>query len=175
MKNSRLFDWLLGIGFIVVGMMALNRPVATLGFLVLLFGALAIVRGLTSILGFGTINTKASRGFRIFLGLFDLVIGVLFLTNRIRGALFLGMMFAAWFLIETIGHLFLTVRFNQSKGIMKMIVLIFDVICLFFAVMLLFNPMIATLTLPKLVGFSAVTFGFVLLVQGSSLGVSKEE
>ena len=86
----------------------------------------------------------------------------------IRGALFLGVMFAVWFLMESIGHLFLTARFNQSKGFMKIIILLFDILCMILAVMLLFNPIIATLTLPKLVGFSAISFGFVLIIHGFS-------
>ncbi|MHC5268302.1 HdeD family acid-resistance protein [Enterococcus sp. LJL98] len=166
MKNNRLFDLLIGGAFVVIGIMALNRPVATLGFLVFFFGILAIVRGATAVLGLGAMKNKESKGFRIFLGLFDIIIGIMFLTNVIRGALFLGIMFAVWFLIESIGHLFLTTRFKRSKGMMKMLVLLFDILCMIFAVMLLFNPIIATLTLPKLVGFSAITFGFVLMVEG---------
>lgn len=173
MKNSRIFDFLLGIAFVVIGIMALNRPATTLGFLVFFFGILAIVRGVTSIVGLGAMNGQNSRGFRIFLGVFDVIIGVMFLTNIIRGAVFLGMMFAIWFFMESIGHLFLTTRFNQSKGFMKIIILIFDILCMILAVMLLFNPIVATLTLPKLVGFSAVTFGFVLIFHGFSHQESK--
>lgn len=168
MRNNRIFDLLLGIAFVVVGIMALNRPATTLGFLVFFFGILAIVRGITSISGLGVMRSAETRGFRIFLGVFDIIIGVMFLTNIIRGALFLGMMFAIWFLMESIGHLFLTTRFTKSKGAMKLVVLLFDLLCMIFAVMLLFNPIATTLTLPKLVGFSAITFGFVLMIQGFS-------
>ena len=168
MKNSRIIDLLLGIIFVVIGIMAVNRPATTLGFLVFFFGVLAIVRGITAIVGLGAMTGQSSRGFRIVLGVFDIIIGVMFLSNMIRGVLFLGVMFAVWFLMESIGHLFLTARFNQSKGFMKIIILLFDILCMILAVMLLFNPIIATLTLPKLVGFSAISFGFVLIIHGFS-------
>lgn len=175
MNNKRFFDLLVGIGFVVLGIMALNRPLSTLGFLVFFFGALAVVRGITTIFGFGSMSANDSKGLRIILGIFDLIIGIMLLTNIIRGALFLGIMFAVWFMIESIGNLFLTARFSKAKGFGKVLVLIFDLIALVFAVLLLFNPIIATFALPKLVGFSSVAFGIVLMVQGSNVGGSTAE
>lgn len=174
MNTKRFFDILLGIGFIVLGTMALNRPISTLGFLVFFFGGLAVIRGISTIFGFGAITSKESKGFRVFLGIFDIIIGIILLSNLIRGALFLGILFAAWFMIETIGNLFLNTRFKQSKGFGKILILLFDIISFAFAILLLFNPIIATLTLPKLVGISSLTFGFVLMVQGSKISGSTE-
>lgn len=175
MNNRRLFDLLLGIGFVVLGLLALNRPLSTLGFLVFFFGGLAVVRGITTIFGFGSMSSSDSKGLRVVLGIFDIIIGIILLTNIIRGALFLGIMFAVWFMIESIGNLFLTARFSKAKGFGKVLILIFDLIALAFAILLLFNPIIATLALPKLVGFSSLAFGIVLMVQGSNVGGSTVE
>ena len=170
MKNNRFFDLLLGIAFFVLGIMALNRPGTTLGFLVFFFGILAVIRGISTILGFGAINNKESKGLRIFLGLLDFIVGILFLTNIIRGAMFLGIMFSVWFMFESIGNLFLVARFSKTKGLSKWLILLFDLVSFVFAIMLLFNPWIATLALPKLIGFSAIAFGIVLIIHGSVLG-----
>lgn len=170
MKNNRFFDLLLGIAFFVLGIMALNRPGTTLGFLVFFFGILAVIRGISTILGLGAINNKESKGLRIFLGLLDFIVGILFLTNIIRGAMFLGIMFSVWFMFESIGNLFLVARFSKTKGLSKWLILLFDLVSFVFAIMLLFNPWIATLALPKLIGFSAIAFGIVLIIHGSVLG-----
>lgn len=175
MKNKRIIDLLLGIAFFILGIIALNRPGSTLGFLVFFFGVLAIARGISNILGFGAVSNKESKGFRIFIGLLDIVVGVMFLTNIIRGALFLGIMFSVWFMIESIGNLFLTTRFSKTKGFGKILILLFDIVSFVFAIMLLFNPWIATLALPKLVGFSAIAFGVVLIVHGIGFGRSIED
>ena len=159
MNNRRFFDILLGIGFAALGVAALNRPVSTLGFLVFFFGGLAVVRGISTIFGFGSMSSQESKGLRIVLGLFDVIIGIMLLSNFIRGAFFLGIMFAVWFMIESIGNLFLTARFSKAKGFGKVLVLVFDLIAFAFAILLLFNPIIATLALPKLVGFSSLAFG----------------
>lgn len=170
MKNNRFFDLLLGIAFFVLGIMALNRPGITLGFLVFFFGILAVIRGISTIFGLGAINNKESKGLRIFLGLLDFIVGILFLTNIIRGAMFLGIMFSVWFMFESIGNLFLVARFSKTKGLSKWLILLFDLVSFVFAIMLLFNPWIATLALPKLVGFSAIAFGIVLIIHGSVSG-----
>lgn len=170
MKNNRFFDLLLGISFFVLGIMALNRPGTTLGFLVFFFGILAVARGISTIFGFGAVNNKESKGLRIFLGFLDFIIGIMFLSNIIRGALFLGIMFSVWFMFESIGNLFLVARFSKTKGLSKWLILLFDLISFAFAIMLLFNPLIATLALPKLVGFSAIAFGIVLIIHGSFSG-----
>lgn len=170
MKNNRFFDLLLGIAFFILGIMALNRPGTTLGFLVFFFGILAVIRGISTIFGLGAINNKESKGLRIFLGLLDFIVGILFLTNIIRGAMFLGIMFSVWFMFESIGNLFLVARFSKTKGLSKWLILLFDLVSFVFAIMLLFNPWIATLALPKLVGFSAIAFGIVLIIHGSVSG-----
>lgn len=175
MKNNRIVDLILGIAFFALGLMALNRPGTTLGFLVFFFGILAIVRGISTIFGFGSVNNKESKGFRIFIGILDVIIGTMFVTNIIRGALFLGILFSVWFMIESIGNLFLVARFSKTKGASKWLILLFDLISFVFAVMLLFNPLIATLALPKLVGFSAIAFGVVLVVHGMNFGHKQSE
>lgn len=175
MKGNRILDFILGLGFVILGILAINRPASTLGILVFFFGAMAIIRGIESIFGLGSVSSKESRGARVFLGMIDLIIGILFLSNQIHGALFLGIMFAIWFMSLSIGNLFLTARFSKAKGFGKILIFLFDVIAFAFAVMLLFNPIVAALTLPKLVGFFSVAFGFVLMIQGSNVGGSAGE
>lgn len=171
---KRFFDILLGIGFIALGGIALSRPVTTLGILVFLFGGIAVIRGIFTIFGFGSFSSNESKRFRFYLGFFDILVGIILLSNMIRGALFLGIIFAAWFMIETVGNLFLNARFKQSKGFNKLLILLFDVISFSFALLLLLNPIIATMTLPKLIGFSSISFGIVLIIQGLKINSSSE-
>lgn len=164
-KNSSI-DVILGILFLFLGILSLNRPVQTLGILVIYFGILAIIRGITSIIGLDSFSTEKPVVFRIILGVLDVVIGVIFITNLITGALLLGIIFSVWFMIESISNLFINNRYNKKSGLKKTFILFFDLICLIFAVILMFNPLIATLTLPRLVGFSSLAFGVALIFQG---------
>lgn len=78
-------------------------------------------------------------------------------------------MFSVWFMFESIGNLFLVARFSKIKGLRKWLILLFDFVSFVFSIMLFFNPWIATFALPKLVGFSAIAFGIVLIIHGSVL------
>ncbi|HIZ52400.1 MAG TPA: hypothetical protein IAA20_00455, partial [Candidatus Enterococcus avicola] len=55
-------------------------------------------------------------------------------------------------------------------GLRKWLILLFDFVSFVFSIMLFFNPCIATFALPKLVGFSAIAFGIMLIIRGSVLG-----
>lgn len=85
--------------FSLLGIMSLNRPVQTLGILVIYFGVLATLRGVTSVLG-----------------ILGIIVGILLISNLIQGALFLGVLFAVWFMIENIGNVFINTRFSQKRG-----------------------------------------------------------
>ncbi|MBS7575923.1 MULTISPECIES: DUF308 domain-containing protein [unclassified Enterococcus] len=166
MKKSSILDFILGITFLFLGIFSLNRPAKTLGILVIYFGVLAIVRGFTSIFGLEINNKEKPTGLRIFLGVIDIIIGLALVSNLIRGALFLGILFSIWFMVESIINLFINTRFSNNKGFFKILILIFDLFCFAFSIILLFNPLIAVLTLPILVGFSAISFGIALIFQG---------
>lgn len=162
-KRSKGLEMILGITFIILGIFSLNRPVMILTVLVIWFGILSIFRGIANIVGGGA---RGSRGIRIFIGIIDLIVGFIFVSNLVKGAFWLGFIFAFWFLVECIGNLFLTARFSERKGASMVGILILDIICLIIAIMLILNPIIVTLTLPALIGTFSILYGVVQLFQG---------
>lgn len=165
-QRSRIVEIILGIVFIGLGIFSLNRPIATLGVLVIWFGVFSIIRGIATLTGMGAYGDGKSRGVRLFIGIVDILIGFIFVANLAKGAFWLGIFFAVWFFVESIGNLFLTARFSKRSGIAKIGILILDIVCLVIAVMLILNPLVVTLALPILVGWFAILFGIVQLVQG---------
>ena len=168
-SRNKIIEIVLGIVFIGLGIFSLNRPIATLGVLVIWFGIFSIIRGIATLTGMGAHADVKSRGVRIFIGAVDILIGIIFVTNLVKGALWIGIFFAVWFFIESIGNLFLTARFSKKSGFSKIGILLLDILCLIIAGMLILNPLIVTLTLPILVGSFAILFGFVQIVQGLRL------
>lgn len=168
-KRSKIIEIILGIAFIVLGIFSLNRPIATLGILVVWFGVFSIARGVTNIIGIGAYTSGKSRGARLFIGIIDVIVGLLFVSNLVKGAFWLGILFAVWFFVESIGNLFLTARFSERSGFGKVGILLLDMVCLVVAGLLIFNPIIVTLTLPILVGVFSIVFGLVQIVQGIRL------
>ncbi|XUB35975.1 hypothetical protein IGI41_000968 [Enterococcus sp. DIV0876] len=165
-QRNKIVELTLGILFMMIGIVSVNRPIAAIGGLVIWFGVISIARGIATITGFGAYGDNKSRGFRFFIGMIDIIVGLIFVTNLVKGAFWLGIFFAFWFLIECIGNLFLTARFSKRTGLAKMGIMFLDILCLIIAIMLMLNPLIVTLTLPILIGIFAIIYGVIQFVQG---------
>lgn len=165
-QRSRIVEMILGITFIILGIFSLNRPLATLGVLVIWFGMFSIIRGIVTVTGIGNYGDGKSRWLRIFIGIVDIAIGFIFVTNIVKGAFWLGVFFSIWFFIESLGNLLLTARFSERSGFSKVAILLLDIICMVIAILLILNPLVVTFTLPFLVGSFALLFGIVQLLQG---------
>jgi uncharacterized membrane protein HdeD (DUF308 family) len=98
---GRLWKWFLalGIGLILLGMVALGASVVVTLASVVLFGALFVMSG--TIQTVQAFQTRQSGGFALHLlaGIFDLVIGGLLVTHPTAGALALTLLLAAFFLV----------------------------------------------------------------------------
>ena len=97
----RLWKWFLalGIGLILLGIVALGASVVVTLASVVLFGALLLMSG--TIQTVQAFQMRQSGGFTLHLlaGVFDLVIGVLLVTHPMAGALALTLLLAAFFLV----------------------------------------------------------------------------
>lgn len=99
---QHLWKWFLalGIGLLLLGIVALGASVSVTLASVLLFGLLFMVSGI--IQAVQAFQTRQSSGFflHVLAGLFDLVIGVLLVTHPTVGALALTLLLAAFFLVS---------------------------------------------------------------------------
>lgn len=169
MTTKRGFDWasfLLGILFIYVSLVAFKDPVGNLEALVIVFGIFALLKGFFEILFRSKLKdyTGISVKMPLVLGIFDIIIGLLLLFNIGASMIALPVVFALWFLIDSIVGLF-TVGSVKSMGDgyfwFSIIVYILGIIVGF---ILLFNPVSAALTLSFLVGFYFMMFGITEIV-----------
>ncbi|MGH9785382.1 MAG: HdeD family acid-resistance protein [Terriglobia bacterium] len=98
---QRFWKWFLalGIGLVLLGMIALGASVGVTLASVLLFGALFLISGVIQTVQ--AFQTRQSKGFFLHLlaGVFDLVIGVLLVTHPTAGALALTLLLAAFFMV----------------------------------------------------------------------------
>ncbi len=99
--ENNLWKWFLalGIGLLLLGMVALWASVAVTVASVVLFGVLFVISG--SIQTVQAFQTRQSSGFFLHLlaGVFDLVLGVLMISHPTAGALALTLLLAAFFLV----------------------------------------------------------------------------
>lgn len=169
MKDKKLPMWLelvVGISFLILGIFAINQPGQTLGFLIIWFGILALFRGVTTFIR--TLMYERDGGRLIFAHLFfaviDMLFGFLLVTNLYRGFFLVGVIFALWFISDSVSNLLHINRVKHGGKFMTALVFIFDIICIGIGLRLLFNPVFAALTLPILVGFYAIFFGITSIL-----------
>lgn len=158
------FDWfgfIVGIFSLWVGYLVMTNPLRSISAVAIFFGIFAIVRGIYQ-LWFGSQLNKylgTGSGYAIFSAIISILVGILFISNLKVGVYGITYMFAIWFLIDSIFQLF-TARFYSffGKGYYWLIVVL-GALSLFFAIILLFNPVLA-------MGFVVFMLAFFFIATG---------
>lgn len=167
--SDKSFNWgsfLLGIGFLMVAYITLHNPGSSLLSIVLLFGVLAIIKGIFELTFRSQVLKVMNQQhiWAIVLGILDIVLGIYLLFNLNIGLSVLPFVFAIWFIADSITGLFMTQwvsRVNKPLFVLTMIVNILGIIL---GIALLFNPITSALTLASLVSFYFLMTGIIYVV-----------
>ncbi|AUI71836.1 DUF308 domain-containing protein [Companilactobacillus alimentarius] len=145
---KKRFDWfgfIVGLVSLYAGYLVTWYPLKSLSTIAVIFGFFVIIRGVYQ-LWFGSQMTRVlgvRSGWTIFTAIIDIIIGIIFISHIQVGVVFIVYMFAIWFLLDAIFQIF-TSRFYHFFG-RKYYILIVILACLnlLFAIILLFNPVLA--------------------------------
>lgn len=159
--EHRGFGWsylILGIFFIIVAFIAFSHPLANLYAVAMLFGFLAIANGVWLIL-----NRFVSI-VRVVVGVLEILIGGVLLYFLDLTAWFVPYMFAAWFIVDSITNLFLLGYYRVLGKGYFWFTLIINVLGIGAGVLMLFSPLVSTLSLAFIVGFYLMLIGIEYIV-----------
>lgn len=163
--NSRHqgFDWdsfIAGILFIVASFLLLRYPGRGLSAFVFVFGILSILQGIIWISAYVKFHNIFDLSWvTLISAIVDIVIGVLFLCSREIGGLTLAILFAIWFLADSIIGIIFSWHLREYSTGYFVLCLILNIVSLIIAFALLFNPVLAAITLVYLVAFWLMVFG----------------
>ena len=149
-RKSFGFDWgqfITGILFLIAAFVVMRYPLATLKTVTFIFAVVAIIRGIA-----------------ILAGIFDLVIGVIFLVNSNFGVATITMMFAIWFLVDSVGSLFNVGHLRIAGTGWFVLYLVLDILAVIVSLMLFMQPVVAAITLVTLLSMFFVLFGIECIV-----------
>lgn len=168
--SRRGFDWwslLLGILLVILSIMVLKDPSQTLSLITLFVAIGAIVRGvyelwfrqgIKNILG---INS----GWLMAMGIIDILIGVVFMFNRNFGSTVIAIIFAVWFLLDSIGDLRVASVFREfHRGYYWLLVVLY-ILQIILAVLMLLVPALSALSIVWLIAFYLMVAGVVKIIQ----------
>ncbi len=137
----------MGVAAIVFGVMAFAYPGLTVATLVLFFGVWVLIDGVFRVVGaIGHHASDPEWGFHIIIGIVGIVVGFLTFHAPKITALALIIYIAAWALTIGATEIALAIKLRQEiKG--EWFLILMGLASIFFAVMLLWNPLPGALAL----------------------------
>ena len=163
------FQWgpfLLGILYLVLGILAFNNPVISIVSIAYVFAIGAIIIGLFQIFArrrikqFSTYDSTAL----VFLGVIDIIIGVIFFINIATAVFAIHFLFALWLIIDSIGALVSAGPIKDYSKAQYWLTIVVAIIGLVIGVVLIFNPATSFLTIALLIGIFFTLFGILNIV-----------
>ncbi len=158
-----------GLCALVFGILCFVWPMATIGALVLLFGAYALVDGIFSIVA--AISSKEPDSIRFYMvcrGLFGIAAGVLtFVWPQITGMVLLYFI-AIWAIVTGIFEIIAAIRLRKAiTG--ELFLALSGIASIIFGVLLFAYPGAGALAVVTIIGVYAIVFGILLLILGLRL------
>lgn len=168
-RKSFGFDWgqfITGILFLIAAFVVMRYPLATLKTVTFIFAVIAIIRGIAILAGYSTLRQLTGKlaWVSLLMGIFDLVIGVIFLVNSNFGVATITMMFAIWFLVDSVGSLFNVGHLRIAGTGWFFLYLVLDILAVIVSLMLFMQPVVAAITLVTLLSMFFVLFGIECIV-----------
>ncbi len=165
MRRYTGFRWvqfIIGVLLVILGIWTLSHPGAALTGLVILYGLLAVLTGITDIIfyvkmerytGFGPILSLIS-------GILSVMAGVMLLMYPGAGSIAAAVLFPLWFLAHCISRLATQPRIQKFLNPFSYyLTLILNILGLILAVLLLFSPAVSLLSLDMMIGCYLVLLG----------------
>jgi uncharacterized membrane protein HdeD (DUF308 family) len=153
-----------GVAAVIFGILALVWPAITLGALVLLFGAYALVDGVCALWTAATGGPAASgrRPWLVLEGVAGVAAGIVTFVWPDITALALLAVIAAWALVTGVLEIVGAVRLRREiEG--EWLMVLSGVLSVVFGILLIINPAAGALAVTWLIGAYAIVFGAVLL------------
>lgn len=159
-------EMLMGILFIILAISIFNHPISFLVSFSFLFGIMAWVGAVHT-----TIQARqfkkdglVNNNYWIFKVLVDVLVGFIFIFHVGVGVSTIGILFAIWFIVDSIGQLYMSRIGLHISAIMGTFSIIIAAISLALGIILLFSPIMAATVLVYMVVFYLFFFGVSAIV-----------
>ena len=156
-EEKKSVDWIsliTGICFIIVSFIAFKNPYASLVSLVIYFGIIAIVKGVGGVLIYKNIKDFTSLNIKLFfwISIIDIILGLILVFNVESAVSIIPYVFSIWFIIDSINDISFGRYLRFVPGRLYHLNIIINIITLILGIMMLYNPLRASLTVVFLIG-----------------------
>ena len=174
MKSTKIWLAIAGILLVVLGVLCIASPTATLFTTAWMIGCFTLLSGISKmVFTFRTQRFLPNSGSRMLSSLLQVILGVMFLCNNMFVTISLPVIFAMWVLFE--GVLVAVQSFDYKKvGFPNWwILLVLGIAGAVLGILGLRNPDISAVTLSTFIGIGIVALGAAYLL--ALLGIKKFE
>ncbi|MDL2229381.1 DUF308 domain-containing protein [Treponema sp. OttesenSCG-928-L16] len=174
MRKRSIFGWIeliLGILFIMLGILVLRNPGTALSGFVLIYGIAALVTGIADIFFYIRMDRRTGFGPASSLvgGILNIIISILLLLNIQAGALVFTLLFPLWIIIHSISRL-------SNIGFIRLIAgnvlywcsLIISILGIFAGIILIFNPFASAVSLVYFISLYLFILGIGSIISAFS-------
>lgn len=174
MRKRSGFGWLeciLGILLIILGIFTFANPHKTLTGIVVIYGILAVVMGVTDILLYVRIERYTGFGPIVSLisGILSVMSGMMLLAYPNAGKLILSLLFPIWFIahcISRLSHLH-TIRLTAGN-LIHYLTLALNILGLALGFMMMFRPVVSLISVSYIVGAYLILLGIDSIIMAFS-------
>lgn len=181
MKRRSTFGWLdllIGILFVVLGILTLVYPPMALSWLIILLGIAAIASGISDIVLYAKLrkNTGLEANITLVTGIISALAGLILILNPLIGRWILNIVFPIWFIARCISRLVGYDYIKQTAGKGAAIAMLcLNILGLLFGILMVFNSAIFTMSMGILVGITLIILGISSIIEAfSDMGASDE-
>jgi len=148
-----------GIAAVVFGILAFTWPGITLTVLIILFGAYALIDGISAV-GFGVTSYRTDRSWweMMLVGVLGIIAGIVAFLYPGMTAVALLVVIGVWAVIRGIFEIIAAIRLRQVIA-HEWLLGIAGILSIAFGVIILARPLIGALAVVWLIGFWALLFG----------------
>lgn len=168
--SQRRFDWFslfVGILFILGGFLSFSHPDRTLQLLSVIIGVVFLFDGIFEL----TIRRRflkalnESPAWVVFLGVLNIILGIIFIFHPNFGTLYIAIIFAIWFILDSAMEFSVGRLFRGVSGGYYWLTIIFSILGIILGVVLLFSPAVSALTVVWIISVFLIIFGVLKIAQ----------
>jgi uncharacterized membrane protein HdeD (DUF308 family) len=150
-----------GILFILAGIYIIASPTAGFVALGFMFGLFIFITGVAELIRVTREHTQSARSWHLFLGILDIIIGLVLMVHIGTGMVILRIILGLWFLIKAI------TLFNSTRHTTRSWPLIVGSILIFvFGLLILFDATFGDMTIILCTGVAFILLGIVNTIFG---------
>lgn len=172
-----ILELILGICFIFVGALAVTQPGAIMNSLVLFYGIAVIIAGISSIANYVSIEKRLGFApvMQILNGILAIILGVLLILNTHIGVWIVDICFPIWLIFNCVSSLCSLNRVKIFSKALFWLLLILNIVGVFFGFALLLHPVYALMTIEYIIAVYLFAMGFSSVATAFAAFFSKED